>query len=171
MARNICLIIYLFSCLASKSGQINVKKTWKKETLKTITKNNSVSFLPKGHRMWRFSGVCTPLNEMLYYLLAFLPHANNRCNTTLIVSPLGVRWEDIQYWRSVKRQLLHCHGTWWHGTYSWSKCLVNKKVKEAISGGIQFYCVPRTIWLKYKLTAGQFLLLESQRWPRALYQA
>lgn len=48
---------------------------------------------------------------------------------------------------------------------------LTRKVKEAISGGIQLYCVPRTIWLQYKLTPGCSLLLESQRWPRALYQA
>lgn len=158
-------IISLFACIAA--SQISVKKT----SLKTVKKLNLLLFYQKDTEMWRFSAVSPPLYRMPSYLLAFSLSSNKNSNTTLIVISLGMGWEDVQYYKSIMKQLLHCHGTWQHDTYFYSKYLVNKKVKEAISGGIQFYCVPCIIWLQYKLTPGRFLLLESQRWPRALYQA
>lgn len=112
--------------------------------------------------MWRFSGVCPPLYRVIYFLAfsslqtnALIVVCGEMFNATILLQGSCL----IAMERDSTVHILN-QNVW-----------LTRKVKEAISGGIQLYCLPCAIWLQYKLTPGWILLLESQRWPRALYQA
>lgn len=81
LARNVYLFISLFSYLTS--GQISVKKT--STNLENDNKNSFCTCFNKGHRMWRFSGLCSPLYEIFLHFCLIQ-------TKTVILPKLWILW-------------------------------------------------------------------------------